>query len=118
MPIEELNLSAHSFNCLKRAWIDKVMDLVGRSEEEVKKIRYLGRSSYDEVIEELQSLGIEMVDGHLNFVSTNLLKNNGVPGEDEKETLVKHILEQQDTIGEQQAEINELSSQNKEEVNE
>ena len=39
-------------------------------------------------------------------------------GEDEKETLVKHILEQQDTIGEQQAEINELSSQNKEEVNE
>ena len=48
----------------------------------------------------------------------NLLKNNGVPGEDEKETLVKHILEQQDTIGEQQAEINELSSQNKEEVNE
>ena len=118
VPIEELNLSAHSFNCLKRAWIDKVMDLVGRSEEEVKKIRYLGRSSYDEVIEELQSLGIEMVDGHLNFVSTNLLKNNGVPGEDEKETLVKHILEQQDTIGEQQAEINELSSQNKEEVNE
>ena len=118
MPVEELNLSAHSFNCLKRAGIDKVIDLVGKSEEEVKKIRNLGRSSYNEVIEELQSLGIEMVDGHLNFVSTNLLKNNGVPGEDEKETLVKHILEQQDTIGEQQAEINELSSQNKEEVNE
>lgn len=117
-PIEELDLSVRTFNCLKRAQINTIMDLVGRSGDEVSMIRNLGKFGYNEVISKLQPLAIEMVDGHLNFASANSPKNNGVPGEDEKETLVKHILEQQDTIGEQQAEINELSSQNKEEVNE
>ena len=117
-PIEELDLSVRTFNCLKRAQINTIMDLVGKSGDEVSMIRNLGKLGYNEVISILQPLAIEIVDGHLNFASANSPKNNGVPGEDEKETLVKHILEQQDTIGEQQAEINELSSQNKEEVNE
>ncbi len=60
MTIEELDLSVRSFNCLKRAGINKVEDLIGKSEEEMMKVRNLGRKSLDEVVAKLNSLGFEL----------------------------------------------------------
>lgn len=57
MTIEELDLSVRSFNCLKRAGINTVEDLIGKSEEDMMKVRNLGRKSLDEVIAKLASLG-------------------------------------------------------------
>ena len=58
MTIEDLDLSVRSFNCLKRAGIDTVSDLVSRSEDEMIKVRNLGKKSLEEVTQKLQSLGL------------------------------------------------------------
>ena len=58
MTIEELDLSVRSFNCLKRASIDTVEDLINRTEEDMIKVRNLGRKSLEEVIQKLNSLGL------------------------------------------------------------
>ncbi len=58
MTIEELDLSVRSFNCLKRAGIDTVEDLIDRTEEDMMKVRNLGRKSLEEVIQKLNSLGL------------------------------------------------------------
>ncbi|MCH5183152.1 MAG: DNA-directed RNA polymerase subunit alpha [Oscillospiraceae bacterium] len=58
MTIEELDLSVRSFNCLKRAGIDNVEDLISRTEEEMIKVRNLGKKSLEEVVLKLQSLGL------------------------------------------------------------
>ena len=55
MTIEELDMSVRSFNCLKRAGIDTVEDLTNRSEEDMIKVRNLGKKSLEEVIEKLHS---------------------------------------------------------------
>lgn len=60
MTIEELDLSVRSFNCLKRAGINIVDDLINKSEEEMMKVRNLGKKSFDEVKEKLQSLGFDL----------------------------------------------------------
>ena len=60
MPIEELDLSVRSFNCLKRVGIDTVGDLINRTEEDMIKVRNLGRKSLDEVIQKVHSLGLEL----------------------------------------------------------
>lgn len=60
MTIEEMDLSVRSFNCLKRAGINTVNDLIEKSEEEMMKVRNLGKKSFDEVKEKLRSLGYEM----------------------------------------------------------
>ena len=60
MTIEELDLSVRSFNCLKRAGINTVDDLINKSEEEMMKVRNLGKKSLDEVKEKLQSLGFDL----------------------------------------------------------
>ena len=60
MTIEELDLSVRSFNCLKRAGINTVEDLVSKTEEEMMKVRNLGRKSLEEVIEKLHSLGFSL----------------------------------------------------------
>ena len=57
MTIEELDLSVRSFNCLKRAGINTVEDLTMKSEEDMMKVRNLGRKSLEEVIHKLESLG-------------------------------------------------------------
>ena len=57
MTIEELDLSVRSFNCLKRAGINTVEDLIMKSEEDMMKVRNLGRKSLEEVINKLDSLG-------------------------------------------------------------
>ena len=58
MTIEELDMSVRSFNCLKRAGIDTVEDLIDRTEEDMMKVRNLGRKSLEEVIQKLNSLGL------------------------------------------------------------
>lgn len=60
MTIEELDLSVRSFNCLKRAGINTVEDLIGKSEEEMMKVRNLGRKSLEEVMQKLASLGFSL----------------------------------------------------------
>lgn len=60
MTIEELDMSVRSFNCLKRAGIDTVEDLVNRTEEDMMKVRNLGKKSLEEVIQKLHSLGLEL----------------------------------------------------------
>ncbi len=60
MTIEELDLSVRSFNCLKRAGINTVEDLIGKSEEEMMKVRNHGRKSLEEVMQKLASLGLSL----------------------------------------------------------
>lgn len=58
--IDELELSVRSYNCLKRAGINTVQDLTSRTEDEMMKVRNLGRKSLDEVIEKLHSMGLDL----------------------------------------------------------
>ena len=58
MSIEELELSVRPLNCLKRAGIFTVDDLVKRSEEDMLKVKNLGRKSLDEIIKKLESMGL------------------------------------------------------------
>ena len=60
MTIEELDMSVRSFNCLKRAGIDTVEDLISRTEDEMIRVRNLGKKSLEEVIAKLHSLGLEL----------------------------------------------------------
>lgn len=60
MTIEELDLSVRSFNCLKRAGINTVEDLINKSEEDMMKVRNLGRKSLEEVVAKLESLGFSL----------------------------------------------------------
>ena len=60
MTIEELDMSVRSFNCLKRAGIDTVEDLTNRTEEDMIKVRNLGKKSLEEVIQKLDSLGLSL----------------------------------------------------------
>ena len=60
MTIEELDLSVRSFNCLKRASINTVEDLISKSDEDMMKVRNLGRKSLDEVINKLKTLGFTL----------------------------------------------------------
>lgn len=60
MTIEELDLSVRSFNCLKRAGINTVEDLINKSEDEMMRVRNLGRKSLEEVMAKLDSLGFTL----------------------------------------------------------
>ncbi len=60
MTIEELDMSVRSFNCLKRAGIDTVEDLINKTEDDMIKVRNLGKKSLEEVIEKLHSLGLDL----------------------------------------------------------
>ncbi|MBQ8183075.1 MAG: DNA-directed RNA polymerase subunit alpha [Clostridia bacterium] len=60
--IEELDLSVRSFNCLKRAGINTVEDLINKTEEDMMKVRNLGRKSLEEVVAKLASLGLSLRD--------------------------------------------------------
>ena len=61
MTIEELDLSVRSYNCLKRAAINTVEDLINKSEEDMMKVRNLGRKSLEEVINKLNGLGLYLM---------------------------------------------------------
>ncbi len=60
MTVEELDLSVRSFNCLKRANIHKVGDLIEKTEDEMMKVRNLGKKSLDEVIQKLAQFGLSL----------------------------------------------------------
>ena len=60
MTIEELDLSVRSFNCLKRASINTVGDLVSKTQDEMIKVRNLGRKSLEEVMQKLDALGLSL----------------------------------------------------------
>ena len=60
MQIEDLDLSVRSFNCLKRASVNTVGDLAEKTEEDMMKVRNLGRKSLEEVIQKLESLGLSL----------------------------------------------------------
>ena len=60
--IEDLELSVRSFNCLKRAGISTVEDLINKSETEMMKVRNLGKKSLDEVTAKLHSLGLNFAE--------------------------------------------------------
>ena len=62
MTIEELDLSVRSFNCLKRANINTVEDLVSKTEDEMIKVRNLGRKSLEEVKQKLAQLGLTLAN--------------------------------------------------------
>lgn len=58
--IEEMDLSVRSYNCLKRAGINTVEDLINKSEDEMMKVRNLGRKSLEEVMQKLEALGFAL----------------------------------------------------------
>lgn len=58
--IEELDLSVRSYNCLKRAGINTVEDLANKTEDDMMKVRNLGRKSLDEVLKKLEELGLSL----------------------------------------------------------
>lgn len=60
MTIEDLDLSVRSYNCLKRAGINNVSELVIKTEDEMMKVRNLGRKSLEEVILKLEVLGLSL----------------------------------------------------------
>ena len=60
MSIEELELSVRSFNCLKRAGINSVQELVANTPDEMMKVRNLGKKSLDEVLAKLKDLGLSL----------------------------------------------------------
>ena len=66
MTIEELDLSVRSFNCLKRANINTVEDLVGKTQEEMIKVRNLGRKSLEEVEHKLAMMGLSLASDDNN----------------------------------------------------
>ena len=60
MTIEDIDLSVRSFNCLKRAGINTVADLIKKSESDLAKVKNLGKRSLEEVIEKLQGFGLSL----------------------------------------------------------
>lgn len=58
--IEDLDFSVRTYNCLKRAGINSIGDLVARSEEDMMKVRNLGKKSLEEVIQKLEELGLSL----------------------------------------------------------
>jgi len=60
MTIEELDLSVRSYNCLKRAGINTVQELTQKTEEEMMKVRNLGKKSLEEVKQKLEALGLSL----------------------------------------------------------
>ena len=61
MPIEELELSVRSFNCLKRSGVSTVGDLTKKTENDMMKVKNLGKKSLEEVIEKLHDLGLDLM---------------------------------------------------------
>ena len=64
MTIEELDLSVRSFNCLKRANINTVADLTAKTEDDMMKVRNLGRKSLEEVKKKLEDLGLSLMESN------------------------------------------------------
>ena len=66
LTIEELDLSVRSFNCLKRANISTVEDLISKTEDDMMRVRNLGRKSLEEVINKLEMMGLSLASDDNN----------------------------------------------------
>ena len=66
MTIDDMDLSVRSYNCLKRANINTVEDLISKTEEEMMKVRNLGRKSLEEVINKLAMMGLSLASDDNN----------------------------------------------------
>ena len=64
MTVEELDLSVRSYNCLKRAGINTVAELVQKTEEEMMRVRNLGKKSLEEVTRKLAELNLSLRDSN------------------------------------------------------
>ena len=73
--LEDMDLTVRSFNCLMRADIKTVGDLVNKTEEEIMKVRNLGRKSLDEVKDKLKSMGLSLKESDPSAMG-------GFPGDD------------------------------------
>ena len=93
MTIEELDLSVRSFNCLKRAGINTVGDLVNKSEDDMMKVRNLGRKSLEEVMAKLDSLGL------LRAMVTYLFENGKIETTVTRAKEVRAMAEKMVTLG-------------------
>ena len=60
LPIEEMDLSVRSYNCLKRAGVNTIEDLIKKSRNDMLKVKNLGIKSIDEVIQKLESYGLSL----------------------------------------------------------
>ena len=60
LPIEEMDLSVRSYNCLKRAGLNTIQDLLKKSKSDMFKVRNLGAKSVEEVINKLESYGFTL----------------------------------------------------------
>lgn len=67
-PIEELDFSVRTYNCLKRAGINAIGDLVTRSEDDMMKVRNLGKKSLEEVIQKLDDMGMSLATAPLDQI--------------------------------------------------
>ena len=67
MKIEDLDLSVRSYNCLKRANINTVGELTQKTEEEMMKVRNLGRKSLKEVVQKLREIGLDLKNSTSSF---------------------------------------------------
>ena len=67
LPIEDLDMTVRSYNCLKREGVHTVGDLVARSEADLMDIRNFGQKSIDEVKEKLAGLGLALKDSPAGF---------------------------------------------------
>ena len=74
IPIEDLNLTQRSYNCLKREGIHTIGELVAHTEQDLLDIRNFGMKSIDEVKEKLQSLGLALKASPLGNFDTNNLE--------------------------------------------
>ncbi|RSX58897.1 DNA-directed RNA polymerase subunit alpha [Bifidobacterium samirii] len=83
VPIEDLNLTQRSYNCLKREQIHTIGELVAHTEQDLLDIRNFGMKSIDEVKEKLQTLGLSLKASPLGFDATNLEGGTFYSPEDE-----------------------------------
>jgi hypothetical protein len=67
MNIEDMDLSVRSYNCLKRAGIDTLEDIIDKTEEDMIKIRNLGRKNLEEIEWKLQEFGLSLKDKEIKY---------------------------------------------------
>ena len=77
MPIEEMELTVRSYNCLKREGIHTVGELISRSEADLLDIRNFGAKSIDEVKMKLASMGLALKDSPPGFDPANVVDTYG-----------------------------------------
>jgi DNA-directed RNA polymerase subunit alpha len=80
LPIEEMDLTVRSYNCLKREGIHAIGELVGRSEADLLDIRNFGQKSIDEVKSKLASMGLQLKDSPPGFDPRVAVENYGAEG--------------------------------------